>query len=148
MKKFAFAFAALALSAGCASYANSNPTIGVGGFDFEKWKKGTDYELVGDTQGQACKALLFGFITLEGEAKVGTLETVSVGQGGTSFADMLKGLFGGGPSATSAAKYNAIEAFKGADFILPTRSKSDKTDYLVYNRECVTITGKAVRVKL
>ncbi len=147
MRKFAGLIAAVAMSAGCASYANSNPSVGVEAFKFDNWKKGADYELVGDTQGQACKAILFGLITLEGENKVGTLETVSVGQGGKSFVDLLQGLFGGGASATSAAKYNAIEAFKGADLILPTRSKSDKTDYLVYNRECVTITGKAVRIK-
>ncbi len=133
---------AFAFLSGCVSYGATNPGVGVGGLDFDKT---LSYELLGDTQGQACQAKLFGFILLEGENKAGMVTGSGGGQGN---AGLLASLLARGPSgAAGAATYNAIEAFKGADFILPLRSKSDKKDYVVYNRECVTVTGKAIKVK-
>ena len=134
--------AAVLFMTGCVSYGATSPGIGVESLKFDK---PLSYEVIGDTQGQACQAKLFGIITLEGEAKAGTVTSSASGAG--MAAGLASLLASGGGGAAGAATYNAIEAFKGADFILPLRTKSDKKDYMVYYRECATVTGKAIRVK-
>ncbi len=147
--KTGMVLAAAALMSGCASWANTTPGVGVGVFEFQEWQKGKDYEILGDVQGDACKAKLLWLFTIEGEEKSGTIASGTASQGADSnpFAFIGK-LFGPSSEATQAATYNAIEAFKGADLALPVRSKSNKKDYLgFYVRECATVTAKAVRVK-
>lgn len=154
MKKFLLLTAIFMIS-GCAYKSNSTPQVPIEGIRME-WDRGKDYEVLGDTEGTGCtlsilnewlSAKLRAVGLLEGDSKSGYLLNGPVGiNPGTGFLSILLG----GPesyTATTIATYNAIESFKGADFVLPVRSTADRKDYVLWWRDCSTVTGKAVKVK-
>lgn len=92
------------------------------------------YDVIGPAQGTASQTLLFGFIPLGAERKVGTIATGSFGQYYSPI--------------TRAAIYDAIEAVPTADALISVRFNRKVDNYFIYSEETVTVKGKAVRYNI
>lgn len=100
--------------------------------------KRDEFQVVGDFEGQACGSVLLWFIPIGYEDRRVYLSGTSSG---------LRLPWTGLTALEEAALYNAIERIKGADFVLSLRSRTEGSDYWVYRTECVTVQGKAVRLR-
>jgi len=93
------------------------------------------YEIIGDAMGEDSGAVLFGFIDLDEDDKVG--QVAGEGWPGSSFID--------DPSRDTAI-YNAIESVPGADAIMAPRfTRTRNGIFGIYITETVSVKGKAIR---
>ena len=134
MKKVCFGMAAACMLAGltgCVSQANR---MAMHAPVLDGMKTTATYDILGDAKGTSTGKVLFGFISIGGEAKKG--------QDGVAVSPFP---FAGSSPVEAAAIYNAIESVPTADALIATRMSKEVKNYIVYKEETVTVKGKAVR---
>jgi len=139
--------AAAVLTGGCTVYSNSTLVQGFDAFRFENLQKGTDYEVLGDAQGQYCWEYGFGAVRTSWKAGV-TYPANSPKDPDETLPLAHRDAINARKQPHAGAMHAALEAFKNADFILPLRWKSDDKNYFFFDRTCETVSGKAIRLKV
>lgn len=118
------------LAIGCSTSTQYVPTVNHDQFRISELHR-SSYSVNGDAEATACRKLVaFWPIPI----------WVVWGENGTS-------MFGWPFSADVDAQQKALAATPGADAILQPRVKVDHETYLWYAKVCVTMRGKAVRIR-
>ena len=88
------------------------------------------YDIIGPAKGTATGASLFGFISIGGEKKFGSIAT---------------GKLGPKNPVVQNAIYNAIQSVPTADALIAPRWNTQVKNYIIYKESTVTLEGKAIR---
>jgi len=144
MKKIVILFGMLVfVASGCMSYHNSVPS------DMTHVKMAveieTSYKILGPTEGtgEAVRVLWFwvGGPSLNAENCSAVTATGPRGP----MAAMMSAFSGAKGKAETAAAYNALENFPGADRIIDAKWKTEVQDYFIYVKAVSTCKGTAVQ---
>jgi len=99
------------------------------------------YDVLGHTEGTASGGVLFGFIPIGMERKVGVIH----GGPPAGFASVLEKILNPGTAVKDAAIYNAIENLPDADAVMAPRVKTQEDNYVIYKKVTVAVKGHGVR---
>ena len=146
--------AAMAVCAGCVGYRSSAPEACV---PLRNAKTTASFDVIGNAEGSASGATLFGFIAIGGERKSGRLGSMPTDEkrldgkkavSSVLFPPLL--LYWWKTSSMDpveqTALYNAIESVPSADMLLMPRAHVESSNYIVYSEKTVTVKGKAIRL--
>ena len=124
---------------GCVSYHNSVPN------DMTQVKMeaniSTSYKILGPTEGKAEFVKVLGFTVSGPEMNAENCNAVA----GDGSMGMMGAIFSGPKGkAETAAAYNALENFPGADRLIDAKWKTKVDDYYIYVKAVSTCKGTAV----
>ena len=128
---------------GCVSYHNSVPN------DMTQVKMeaniSTSYKILGPTEGKAEFVKVLGF-TVSGPSENAENCSAVVGTGSMGAMGAMMAAFGGAKGrAETAAAYNALENFPGADRLIDAKWQTKVDDYYIYVKAVSTCKATAVQ---
>ena len=145
MKKLFILFGMLVFAtSGCMSYHNSVPN------DMTQVKMeaniSTSYKILGPTEGKAEFVKVLGFTVSGPEMNAENCSAVNVGDAPMGpMGAMMSAFSGPKGKAETAAAYNALENFPGADRLIDAKWKTKVDDYIIYVKAVSTCKATAVQ---